>query len=315
MSDLGTHAQDLRIWRNFIATPGFYTPRKQLIGPGTKVFTMGSCFALEVRRALQRSGQEVFPNYLSVKYRLGENQFSSFTETCEFQPHYDTFGIRQEFETALGLWKDRRDGFLAYSGTKLNQQLGWDTIYQDPFRKVTWGKSRALLDEVVDQVDRVVINGVAEADVLVITLGLTEAWRGNKTGKYFCQVPRAEGENGATFHPSTFLENYNNMRATFDMLFARYPEKQVILSVSPIPLDSTFRKHMDVGTANTESKSILRAVAGQICREYESNVTYFPSFEMANLLPREHVFQDDVRHVQPAFADRVVKGFLASFSK
>ncbi len=312
MADMGTHAADLRVWRNFIATPGFYAPRKHLIGPDTKVFTMGSCFALEVRRALQRRGIEVHPNYLSVKYRLGENQFSSFTESCEFQPHYDTFGIRQEFEMALGLWKDRKDSFIQYSGTPTNKQLGWDTVYQDPFRKVTWGKSQQLLDEVVDQIDRVVTEGIAQADVIVMTLGLTEAWRGTKSGKYFCQFPR--DPKAATFHPSTFLENYNNMRATLDALLARHPNKQVILSVSPIPLDSTFRENMDVGTANTESKSILRAVAGQICSEYASNVTYFPSYEMATL-SQGTVYQEDRRHVAPEFADRVVAGFLSCFSK
>jgi hypothetical protein len=312
MADMGTHAKDLRVWRNFIANPGFYAPRKHLIGPDTKVFTMGSCFALEVRRALQRRGIAVHPDYLSVKYKLGESQFSSFTETCEFQPHYDTFVIRQEFETALELWKDRRDCFIKYSGTPTNKQVGWDTVYQDPHRKITWARSPELLNGLVDQIDRVVIDGVRDADVIVLTLGLTEVWRGNASGKYFCQFPR--DPSSATFQASTFQQNYDNMRATLDMLFSKYPNKQVILSVSPVPLDSTFRENMDVATANMESKSTLRTVAAQICREYTSNVTYFPSYEMANCMPIP-VFQEDRRHVLPEFADRVVAGFLSCFSK
>lgn len=312
MGDMGVHAKDLRVWRNFIANPGFYTPRKKLIGPDTKVFTMGSCFALEVRRALQRRGMTVHPDYYSVKYELGKSQFSSFTDTCEFQPHYDTFVIKQEFETALGLWPDRRSGFIQYSGTPANKQLGWDVIYQDPFRKITWAKSPELLAGVVDQVDRIVTEGLKEADVIVLTLGLTEVWRSPTSGKYFCQLPRHP--EMAKFHASTFLENYHNMRNTLDMLFNRYPEKQLILSVSPVPLDSTFRENMDVATANMESKSILRAVAGQICREYPDRVTYFPSYEMANCLPIP-VYEDDRRHVLPSFADRVVSGFISCFSK
>ncbi len=312
MNEMSAQTKDLRVWRNFIATPGFYTARKKLIGPDTKVFTMGSCFALEVRRALQRRGMTLYPDYYSVKYKLGESQFSSFTDTCEFQPHYDTYVIRQEFETALGLWKDRREGFIHYSGTSTNKQLGWDTIYQDPFRKVTWARSPELLAGLADQIDHVVIEGLKQSEVIVLTLGLTEVWRSPVSGKYFCQMPRKDG--AAKFHASSFLENYENMKATLNMLFERYPDKQVILSVSPVPLDSTFREGMDVATANMESKSILRAVAGQICKEYPKNVTYFPSYEMANCLPIP-VYQDDKRHVLPEFADRVVTGFLACFSK
>lgn len=311
MADLSANAKDLRVWRNFIADPGFYTPRKHLIGPGTKVFTMGSCFALEVRRALQRQGMAVYPDYYSVKYKLGESQFSSFTEKCEFQPHYDTYVIKQEFETALGLWPDRRGAFIQYSNTPTNKNLGWDTIYQDPFRKITWARSPELLSGLVDQIDQTVTTGLREAEVIVLTLGLTEVWRSPTSGKYFCQFPRGPGL--AKFRASKFQENYENVRATLDMLFARYPDKQVILSVSPVPLDSTFRE-MDVATANMESKSILRAVAGQICEEYTSNVTYFPSYEMANCL-NIPVYEDDRRHVLPSFADRVVAGFLACFSK
>jgi len=311
MADVGIEARDLRIWGDFKAKPHFYAPLKRLIGPSTKVFTMGSCFALEVRRALQRRNVNVYPDYLSVKYVLGHSQFSSFTERCEFQPHYDTFVIKQEFETALGLWKNRRECLVKYSGTPTNKQLGWDTIYQDPYRKVTWARSAELLMHVVDQVDRVVTEGLRQADVIVMTLGLTEVWQSTSTGKYFCQQPRHPGL--ARFQASTFLENYNNMRATLDMLFDRYPDKQVILSVSPVPLGSTYRD-MDVGTANTESKSTLRAVAGQICREYSSNVTYFPSYEMATCMDIP-VFQEDHRHVLPEFADRVVAGFLSCFAK
>lgn len=69
----------------------------------------------------------------------------------------------------------------------------------------------------------------------------------------------------------------------------------------------------DVGTANLESKSILRAVAGQIAREFE-NVTYFPSYEMAPIMPWP-VFQEDKRHVLPEFADRVVGAFMQGFGK
>ena len=68
-----------------------------------------------------------------------------------------------------------------------------------------------------------------------------------------------------------------------------------------------------MGTASTESKSILRAVAGQVTREYARNVTYYPAYEMAQF-SRERVFGRDGRHVVPEFVNRVVGGFVGAFS-
>src|SRR5262249_19790413 len=92
----------------------------------------------------------------------------------------------------------------------------------------------------------------------------------------------------------------------------RFPQKHVVITVSPVPLARTFSPY-DVGTANLESKSILRAVAGQIAREYADRVSYFPSYEMATILPIP-VYKPDKRHVLPTFADQVVGEFIRLFS-
>lgn len=116
----------------------------------------------------------------------------------------------------------------------------------------------------------------------------------------------------AIFKLSSFVENYQNLKDTLDLLLRFFPNKQVVLSVSPVPLEATFAP-TDVATANVESKAILRAVAGQICREYPANVTYFPAYEMATVLPGP-VFKEDGRHVLPEFADKVTSAFMGIFS-
>jgi hypothetical protein len=274
---------------------------------------MGSCFAAEVRKALTRIGMRVYPNYQSVSVDH-TSEFFNFIPEKEYIEHYDTFVIRQEFESIFETWKDRDVGVWKITEKRVNKILDSDVVYQEPCRKLVYAKTHDGVVGVSNRIDRVMREGAQEADVFVLTLGLTEVWRHNITGRYLCRPPRS-GFGGrpdlATFHSSTFLENYQNVRATLDLILTHFPKKQVILTVSPVPLQATYTK-ADVGTANVESKSILRAVAGQICREYAENVSYFPAYEMATILPGP-VFQEDKRHVLPAFADRVVAAFLQAF--
>jgi len=304
----------MKSWADFSRHPSLKISRRKLIKPDSKIFTMGSCFAVEIRRAMARRGYDVFPHYVDVKFDPTQQIFDMIPKR-EMIAHYDTFVIRQEFEAALGVWTDRDAGFWEVTNAAVNQHIQSEKVYQDPSRKLIYAKSLPALKDLADKIDAVMLQGIVESDLIVITLGLTEVWRHNKTGRYLCRPPNTGyggGDGLATFRQSTFVENYLNVKATLDLLFSKFPAKNVILTVSPVPLALTYSA-TDIGTANTESKSILRAVAGQICREYAARVTYFPSYEMATIMPWP-VFQEDKRHVLPEFADRVVTTFHDMFS-
>ncbi len=307
-------ALNIREWGDFCKAPSLTITARKLIEPTTKIFTMGSCFAMEIRRAMERKGYDVYPRYRDVPLNPARHIFDQVPER-EFVPHYDTFVIRQEFEAALGVWTDRDASFWEVRDAFINQRTGRDVISQDPTRKQTYAKNHESLKDLSSMIDAVIRQGIIESQLIVITLGLTEVWRHNLTGRYLCRPPNTGMGGGgglATFRQSTFVENYANVKATLDLLFSRYPEKNVVLTVSPVPLAMTYAS-TDIGTANMDSKSILRAVAGQICREYAERVTYFPSYEMATIMPWP-VFQEDKRHVLPEFADRVVNTFQSVFS-
>lgn len=76
--------------------------------------------------------------------------------------------------------------------------------------------------------------------------------------------------------------------------------------MSPVALSRTFSES-DVITANTESKSILRAVAGELRREFP-NLVYWPSYEIALA---QDVYQDDGRHVTPEGVKQIVDQFVS----
>jgi len=277
---------------------------------------MGSCFALEVRRALTKLGYATYPAYAAVAYEPGVEIFDKIPEQ-EMPAHYDTFTMRQEIEAALGLWTDRAQGYWEITNTRANALLKSAQVFQDPFRKATFARTHERLVGLSDRITHVVREGLDRARVVVLTLGLTEVWRHNATGKYICRPPgggSGGGQGLATFRATDFVENYENVKAILDLLFARYPDKEVVISVSPVRLERTYR-NMDIGTANLESKSILRAVAGQIAKEYPERVMYFPSYEMAMagtgaLVGTGTVFEDDGRHVQPSFVNMVTQSFI-----
>jgi hypothetical protein len=303
-------------WTFFTKQPQFAGRFPPLLGPDTRIFTMGSCFAAELRDALRRTGTEAYPRYRDINPVSGKHLVVS-DPPPDWTNHYHTFAIRQEFELALGVLKRPPDIVIEVQNKEANRILNAPVVYQDPMRLSIFATSREELEILSTKIDQIIREGIETADVLVITLGLTEIFRHRQTGLVYAKAPETGIGGGAhadtKFTQSTFAQNYENVRAVIDLVLARYPEKKIVISVSPVPLGVTF-SDTDIATANTESKSILRTVAGQIAREYPASVSYFPSYEMATALPIA-VFQEDRRHVLPEFADKVVRTFRELFAK
>jgi hypothetical protein len=152
-------------------------------------------------------------------------------------------------------------------------------------------------------------DAITQSDVYVLTLGLTEVWRNNRNGLYANQIPdHGTGGRipGFTFERSSYEQNLGNMRTVCALLAEHFPEKKIILTVSPVPLRRTFSGN-DIVVANMESKSILRAVAAAISTEF-SNVIYWPSFEIALM---HDLYEEDGRHVRPEGVRAIIDQFLA----
>ncbi len=314
MADEKQSGKQIDFWPDFRSFATYPVQRKKIFGAAPKLFTIGSCFAIEIRKAFQARGLTVYPDYTSI-------QFDPATQILDKLPrqralmHYDTFSMLQEFECAFDLWTDRAASFIEVRNVEANSLLGSDLIFKDPTRRMIYGKTREALADVSTKVDQTFRAGLDAADVLVLTLGLTEVWRHTVTGRYFGAQPEfgfGGGIGKATFHQSSYPENYANLRMMVELLRTNYPAKPIVISVSPIHLESTF-SDLDVGTATTESKAILRAVAGQVCRDFASrNVHYFPAYEMAQF-SHEPVWAPDGRHVRPEFAASVVAAFFEAF--
>jgi hypothetical protein len=286
--------------------------RTPLVGSATRIFTIGSCFAMEIRRQLQAGGYRSLPDFGDVRIDRAR-QFAGGIPDNERFVYYDTFTIRQEFDKAFGLWTQGADSYWRMTDRPINASNKWPVVFQDPHRKLCFADSHEGIEDLRRQVDKAIAAGIHEADVYVITLGLIETWRIKATGRFCCRPAGTAGAGGlqeAEFHLSSFEENLANMQHVFRTLFQHYPRRQVVLTVSPVALEATFTGG-DVVVANTESKALLRAVAGRLCREFP-NVHYFPSYEYALY---GDVFEEDGRHVKRKEVANILDFFFSAFGE
>lgn len=154
---------------------------------------------------------------------------------------------------------------------------------------------------------------VAGADVFVFTLGLTEGWE-NREGQPYAVCP---GTLAGVFDRGLHVfRNYRSaeIRAqlidVLALLRAINPGIRLLLTVSPVPLTATASPD-HVLVATTRSKSVLRAVAAELCEDL-AEVDYFPSYEIITSAPARGAFwEPDLRSVAAPGVDLVMSHFFA----
>lgn len=141
---------------------------------------------------------------------------------------------------------------------------------------------------------------ITDAEVFVFTLGLTEGWENTETGQCY---PLCPGTTGGRFEAQkhvfknyTYPEIRADLDAAFALMWEMNPQLRILLTVSPVPLTATASDD-HVLVATTYSKSVLRAVAGDLART-EARVDYFPSYEIISGAPtRAMFFEPNMRSV------------------
>ena len=283
-----------------------WVKRTPVLSRAARIFTLGSCFAEEIRRELAGIGFQVLPQYhapydphLVYAHRIEANHTN----------HYHTFSIRQELEKATGKWRQADDDYWEIPD---HIWKGEAPIYQDPYRRAIYARTLKDIRAVTRQIDQDIADGLARADAFIITLGLVEVWRKKDNGLMAGAGPGWDfggGKGKLAFHFATFPDNYSNVLESISIIRGLHPDAPIVLTVSPIAISKT---RTDVGcvVANNESKSILRAVAGQIVRDVP-NVYYFPSFEIFNY--SEAARWMDGRHVIQPVLDLITSSFITAF--
>ena len=275
-----------------------------VIAPETRVATAGSCFAQHVARAMVQGG---------LTYYVAETAPADMdAETAEARG-YGLFSARYGniYSTRQLLQLIRR----AY-GRFTPVETAWPVEggFVDPFRPnigETFGSVAALEAARAEHLAHV-RRMFETLDVFVFTLGLTEGWVDRRDGAAYPVTPGSvtKGADPAHFE---FL-NLDHAAVKADLLdflgelFAVNPKAQVILTVSPVPLIATYGPD-DVLSATTYSKSVLRAVAGEVAGLFGA-VQYFPSYEIiTGGFNRGTYFAEDLRSVRPEGVAHVMRVF------
>ena len=167
---------------------------------------------------------------------------------------------------------------------------------------------RRVGDRRIDAIEK----AVTEASCFVFTMGLTEAWQ-DAAGVTYPACPgtvRGRFDAGRqVFANFSYPEVYRDLSAAIALARKANPTLRILLTVSPQPLTATATGG-HVLTANTHSKSVLRAVAGQLAVEHEY-VDYFPAYELITGIPfRGASFEPNLRTVTAEGVDLVMRCFI-----
>lgn len=156
-----------------------------------------------------------------------------------------------------------------------------------------------------------------QCNILVFTFGLTEAWIERKSGTVF---PTCPGTIAGSFDPDRYaFKNFTaaeilaDFKRVYRILKRQDPNKRFLITVSPVPLTATAAP-MHVLQSTTYSKSVLRAVCGELYERFD-DVDYFPSYEMiATPFSKGRYFEPNMRSVTKEGVENVMRVFFNEHS-
>ena len=258
-----------------------WLPSEPLIGPETRVLAVGSCFA----------------RYFTLW--LAEN---GFNRAFRHSPYNALLQFNADFESAA----------------VVAQQFRWAFDELDPASLLWIDKNRRLV-AATDEGKQEVRATLEQADVMILTLGLSEIWYDKVSGE---PLWRALTED--TFDPERHVFRVETVAQTVEWLEAieriratHLPKLKIVFTVSPVPLKTTFRPVSAI-TANTVSKAILRAALDEFLRRHEAELGrtlfYFPAYELVTQYFVDP-FREDNRHLASAVPAAVIALFVDKYCR
>jgi|GEM_PF-1552660 len=282
-------------------TPGFSIGRDDL------VFTIGSCFARNIEKHLKNLGYDV----PAALFTVPESEFFG-EDTSSILNKYTPPAIFQEVEfnarhveagkESLS-YEDVQGLFIEEDGRVIDGQLH--------------GYVPVEIERAVERRNEIyrLYRALFAAKTVVITLGYIECWFDKKSNLFIQGLPTASmrKDTGRYFFVQMGYEAcFDYVSKAIDIIRRLNPGVNILLTTSPISLNKTFSSD-DVITANMFSKSILRAVSGEITRQRDY-VDYFPSFESVMLTRRHDIFDADLSHVRSDFVGKIMAAVVRAYA-
>jgi hypothetical protein len=278
-------------------TPGF------TLDLGESVFTIGSCFARHIEYALRDVGFQV----PALDFQVPETELLGTTKMVA--------GILNKY-TPMSMLNEVKFALSSGDGREFLIEVGQDRfldgqLHTDKAVSLERGLERR------EQLRSTYRNALKSSRVVVITLGLVEAWWDEQEQVYLNDtVHRA----ALARHPNRFFFERIGPEKTISVvceliqtLAEANKDQHVLLTVSPVPFARSFSGD-DAIVANTYSKAVLR-VAAEVARDRFGCVDYYPSFESVTHTDRDVAWEDDLIHVRKGVVQANVQRMLNAYAR
>jgi len=289
-----------------------YVTKHPFIDKFTSIGSAGSCFAIEIARALQEQEfnyviterpDDIKQGVIVDGYKPGSPYaHGSFNSGIQF----NTINFRHLVEKAFST----RD----FEPLLIKQQdAAGNTYYCDPYREDIFFTSIEAYQKDVPKHRAAIRQALETCEVFILTPGLNECWEFND-GTVMARNPRGATYPYAKPKTLTVQENIDNLQLFFDMVRQHNPNFKLILSLSPVPFLATGRANTHhVIEANCHSKSTLRVAIDEVVKNNE-DVYYLPSYEYVTYCSKNAWLEDD-RHVQRSTVKEIIAMFSDIFYK
>jgi len=311
-------------WRTAVALKAWfemediYRPKFD-ISPESKIATAGSCFAQHISRHLRMNGYDVL-DCEPAPPGLGPARARDYGYGLYSARYGNIYVVRHLLQLLHEAWGEPTSGDLVWER---------DGRYFDAMRPNVEPEGLGSPEEVrlhraqhLEKIRRLVL----DMDTFIFTLGLTECWVHRTAGTVY---PTCPGVIAGSFDSQTYaFKNFSHAELISDFIACRdfIGQRRVeadlggrlnprfILTVSPVPLVATASER-HVLLATVYSKSVLRAVAGDLAQQYE-DVAYFPSYEIVSAPWSGHMyFEANRRDVSQEGVDLVMDCFFAAHGR
>ena len=258
-----------------------WLPEEPLIDHDTKITAFGSCFAANISKHLSTVGYNV------SKAKNTEVYISSIGEGL-----VNVHALLSQFR-----W--------AFDGHVPSQEL-WHGYKAETFE---YDESIRL------KTKEIFLN----TDFFIITLGLSEVWFDSVTNEYFWRaIPQDKFDpKRHQFKVCSMAESKDALQKILNYINDNVPNAKVLFTMSPVPLAATFRP-VSCLTANSVSKSVLRAALDEMIRDNEEllnkKLFYWPSYEIVKEL-FVNEFTEDNRHPHPDILAMIMRLFESQYCR
>ncbi len=232
-----------------------------------RILLIGSCFSENIGKKLAYAGFEVDLNPFGI-------QFNPLTLASALR---DLKNNRRFYENDLIEHNGMFHSFAHHSS-------------------FSWSNAEQTLARINDRLE---VSNLAQSDTIIITWGSSFVYKHVKSDRLVAnchKIPQAQFEK-------MFIAKEDIIAAYVDII-AAYPNKQFILTVSPV-------RHMKDGAVNnSKSKANLILAAHELADKF-GNVHYFPAYELVVDDLRDYrFFNDDMLHPNETAVNYIWKKFV-----